>query len=132
VADVPFVGYTNDTLAALADVRAGDMVDCPHCPYRHPTSGTGDILFFACPTTGRTYLAGVGGKNVIGVEPDASSDGPSPMMVCDECWTNAYPHREPTRVLDAQPDSCAGCGQETRSGIFLMPKAVAKLWPMRT
>lgn len=39
--------------------------------------------------------------------------------VCDDCWTERNPKRKPYRVSNPAPATCAECGRETDSGIFI-------------
>lgn len=64
----PYIGYSNETLAKLPDMKDGETITCPHCWKTHAVEGTGGTYFYQCHD--KTYLAGVGGKNVVNVKPD--------------------------------------------------------------
>lgn len=78
MADTPYIGFGNDTLDDLPELRSGDMIVCPRCSSVHEVSGGKDeagnptdiLLFYKCG--GKTYLAGVAGRCVAGVKPDVS------------------------------------------------------------
>lgn len=61
-------GYRESTLRALPPIEAGDSVECTECGESHVVSGFRN-LFIIC--RGRTMLAGVAGRCVLGVAPDA-------------------------------------------------------------
>lgn len=59
----------NEELAKLPLAQKGDMIDCPHCPDKHPlecgtNSKTGkedeSLLFYRCKD--KLYLAAIDGK----------------------------------------------------------------------
>ena len=39
--------------------------------------------------------------------------------LCDDCWKARAGDRVPVRIRDADPETCAQCGQETTSGIWV-------------
>jgi RNA polymerase subunit RPABC4/transcription elongation factor Spt4 len=47
--------------------------------------------------------------------------------VCDRCWALIRPNREPARLVQAESETCAVCGQDTTSGIYVRmdPSSVA-------
>lgn len=66
-----FFAIGNEELEGQPQIKKGDMFDCPHCPDKHPLEcgknpKTGEesalLLFYKCPKTGNTYLAGIDGK----------------------------------------------------------------------
>jgi hypothetical protein len=66
-----FLAVGNEELEGQPSAKKGDMFDCPHCPDKHPlgcgkNTKTGEdddlLLFYKCPKTGHSYLAGVAGK----------------------------------------------------------------------
>lgn len=38
--------------------------------------------------------------------------------LCDDCWHQLQPEREPVRLIDAEEERCHLCEQLTRSGIW--------------
>lgn len=72
--DVPYIGYSNDTLEKCPPVKEGDSLQCRRCGLRHELKaapgGPPVMLFYSCG--GQAYLGGVGGKLVAFVEPDVS------------------------------------------------------------
>ena len=46
--------------------------------------------------------------------------------VCEDCWYSLYPEREPTRLRQAEIETCCKCGIQTWSGIYIRidPKTV--------
>jgi hypothetical protein len=121
------IGYSNETLATLPDLAAGAEVRCPRCRQPHVVldSEPPGLLSIHCPLSegfieSETFLVGVGGKDVRGVQPDLSRDRP-PVALCDECWSHgANPEHEPNRMVDADEAACGVCGEPTRSGIFVL------------
>jgi hypothetical protein len=39
--------------------------------------------------------------------------------ICDDCWKQREPNREPVRITDTDPEPCCFCGQEHQSGIYV-------------
>ena len=39
--------------------------------------------------------------------------------ICEACWSRRCPGRIPVRIADASVETCAYCGLETDSGIFV-------------
>ena len=39
--------------------------------------------------------------------------------ICDECWEEREPGREPARLKPRVLDDCCFCGNMTRSGIYV-------------
>jgi hypothetical protein len=125
--DVPYVGFTNDTLAKLPEVKPGDAIECPHCGERHPLENPAPdtaeplIMFYHCQ--GKPYVGAVQNRNVIGVQPDVSS-GESGRMeskpMCWACWHAKEGTRVPTRLKDPECEPCWRCGELTNSGIFYL------------
>ena len=73
MADIPFVGFSNETLNRQPKVRKGDVVECPHCGGEHVLYGcTGSLtlLFYDC--AGNAYLAAINGRLTIGTPADMS------------------------------------------------------------
>lgn len=75
----PYIGFSNETLAKLKALDPYDPILCPYCGELHlarPAQGSegksADLLFFEC--NGKSFLAGIGGKNVIGVSADVSGE----------------------------------------------------------
>ncbi len=38
--------------------------------------------------------------------------------LCDNCWQERYPDREPFRMTSGESEQCCICGQDTDSGIY--------------
>ena len=108
------IGYGNDTLETLPPIKVGDVIVCPECGCRHVVGlgspGASDVLlFYKCPMSGKQYLAGVKGKNVIGVPSDLREDREH--WLCEPCWASLNRGREPQRVPGPLPvRSCCQCG----------------------
>ena len=72
--DIPFVGFSNETLNRQPKVRKGDVVKCPHCGGEHALqacdSGSEILLFYKC--SGNAYLGAVNGRLTIGTPADMS------------------------------------------------------------
>lgn len=75
----PYIGYGNDELAKLPEVKAGDVIVCPRCDKGHTLEAgkdakTGEattlLLFYRC--RGDTYLAAVDQRLVTGTKPTVS------------------------------------------------------------
>ncbi len=72
--NIPYVGFSNDTLAQQPRISLGDKIKCPHCGEPHAIEGgknedgkeTDLLLFFKCD--GCLYLAGVDVRLTIDVE----------------------------------------------------------------
>lgn len=71
---IPYVGFGNETLEQLPMIRAGDMIDCPGCGKSHEAHGSGQLLFYQCGA--RSFIAGIGGRNVVGIKSDIAGDLP--------------------------------------------------------
>jgi len=77
LSEVPYVGFANETLERLKDVRKGDVIICPRCGKQHVLkAGRNEkgeesdlILFYKCGE--QIYLGAINGKLVAGVKPDA-------------------------------------------------------------
>lgn len=39
--------------------------------------------------------------------------------LCNECWKQREPDRQPARLLVTEDEICALCGRPTRSGIYV-------------
>lgn len=72
--DVPYVGFSGDTLARQPRVHKGDIVECPRCGGEHILyacdDGSETLLFYNCGDN--TYLGAVAGRLVIGIPADIS------------------------------------------------------------
>lgn len=46
--------------------------------------------------------------------------------ICDPCWISRHPARPSTRLLSPDAETCAFCGRQTTSGIYVRvdPKTV--------
>ena len=77
---VPFIGFSNATLARCPELHAGEIVICEICKMPHVVKAFGSnnspetLLAYRCDQTGSDYLCGVGSKNVMGVKADASGE----------------------------------------------------------
>ena len=83
MSNTPYIGFGHSTLDDCLPLQIGQTIRCPHCGGRHVVEGstnmkTGKVsdllLAYQCPKTGKTYLAGVNGKSVMGIEADASGE----------------------------------------------------------
>lgn len=69
--DLPFIAFGNAELGDSPPLHIGEAILCPHCGESHIVEGgkneAGEVvdtlLFYKCGDT--SYLAGVGGKNVM-------------------------------------------------------------------
>ena len=54
--------------------------------------------------------------------------------ICNACWTRRHPERMPVRVRERTVETCAYCGRETDSGIYVRdnPDRVPYPQPGRT
>jgi hypothetical protein len=68
----PYVGFSNETLQGLPPLNGGDLIDCPRCRGQHAVEEQPPLLVYACSGTG--YIAGVDGRNVMGVKPDVKGE----------------------------------------------------------
>ena len=74
----PYVGFGNDSLDKQPKLSIGDKIICPRCKLIHQVKGARDshgdetdlLLLYDCG--GASYLAGVGGRSVVGVPSDCS------------------------------------------------------------
>jgi hypothetical protein len=69
----PYIGFSAATMAKQPLIAAGDFVDCPHCGSLHEVVDAeppGHLLFYRCGPT--AYLAGLGGRCVVGLRADVS------------------------------------------------------------
>jgi len=75
-----YIGFGNDTLAKLPDVTEGEEVPCSGCSGMHPLRCGRDeqgeksnlLLFYSCPSSGKTYLGAIKGKLMMFKKPDVS------------------------------------------------------------
>lgn len=75
--EIPYIGFSNSTLAKLPEVKAGDEITCPHCHGKHrlepmkDETGKGSelVLIFRCGAG--TFLGAAAGRLVAGREADA-------------------------------------------------------------
>jgi hypothetical protein len=125
VSRTPYVGFSNVTLAKLPGLTAGQLIDCPQCKGKHPAcaSDPPTALWYVCG--GQMHLAGVAGKNVVGVKPDTSSESEGPHALCDSCWerrcmVRGEPGRVPVTVRMPRSVPCCVCGGMTRAGIWVV------------
>lgn len=51
--------------------------------------------------------------------------------VCDDDWRKLRGDRWPTRVKDAKVETCAFCGEDTRSGIYIRENPSMVKYPAR-
>lgn len=126
-AEVPYVGFLNETLARLPRVNLGDPIRCPQCASEHvledpSVAATGQVmLFYHC--RGQLYVGAVEGRNIIGVKPDVASGEGGRMEskpMCWSCWHALEDPRVPTRLRNPSAQTCWRCGTETESGIYYL------------
>lgn len=62
----------NEELRDCPPLEVGDAVTCPHCGEQHTVHLTtvkdgspGEIMYYKCPETGRSHIAGYKGKFVM-------------------------------------------------------------------
>lgn len=68
----PYIGFSNETLSTLPDMRDGDEITCPLCKKTHSVYRVGPMFFYGCGDG--TYLAGINGKCTIGVPVDVRGE----------------------------------------------------------
>jgi hypothetical protein len=71
--EIPYIGFSGETLEKLPDVKDGDTFPCPKCGENHVLQATKEdprTLFFRC--RGQLYLGGASGKLVAFMKPDVS------------------------------------------------------------
>lgn len=39
--------------------------------------------------------------------------------ICEVCWEERNPNRQPVKVKDAETEICGFCGEHTNSGIYV-------------
>lgn len=39
--------------------------------------------------------------------------------ICDPCWDERHPYREPVQMIDAPRETCCFCGEPTTGGIYV-------------
>lgn len=75
---IPYVGFSNATLARCPPIQEGDEITCPGCQQKHRVTKHGapptELYFFQCGDA--SNIAGINGKNVIGVKVDVSGEIP--------------------------------------------------------
>lgn len=95
---MPYIGFSNDTLAKLPTIAMGETVRCHKCEKRHPLQearpqGVTPVAipgrnatapppptvlgFFHCPTMHKDYLGSINGHNVTGIQSDISGKIPT-------------------------------------------------------
>ena len=62
-------GFKRATLERRPPISHGEVFGCPHCSDVHQAHGRHGTLFYICQ--GVTHVAGVAGRNVVGLRPDA-------------------------------------------------------------
>lgn len=72
---VPYIGFSNETLAKLPPAKEGDTIKCKRCGEPHllqaAKGGPGaPMLFYHCG--GKSYVGGIAGKLIAFQEPDVS------------------------------------------------------------
>ena len=74
----PYIGFSNDNLAKLPKVKAGDEFNCPRCEGRHTLlpanadDGEEICLFYKCG--GTAYLGALDGRLIAGQKSDVSGE----------------------------------------------------------
>lgn len=75
---LPYIGYSNETLAQQPAAKPGMLIHCDKCRRRHRLRAADDgsevLLFYHC--CGATYLASVAGRLVTGIKPDVTGSVP--------------------------------------------------------
>lgn len=74
---IPYVTFGGGELKNQPKTKEGMEIICPDCGQLHKIKygtncktgeKTNDLCCYSCPQTGKTYLAGVNGKLIIGIE----------------------------------------------------------------
>jgi len=68
-----WVAFGNNELEKLPDMKKGDVIICSHCGKKHKVKAFkdkdgNDTNMFAYECGEKLYLAGVDGKNILGVK----------------------------------------------------------------
>ncbi len=71
---IPYIGFGNDTLAKLPALKTGDEIVCPTCKGKHAIEGDSFFLSYRCGD--KTFMAGINGRNTMGVPADVSGEIP--------------------------------------------------------
>lgn len=68
IVEVGGIGFTEETVANLPEMKPGETFTCQHCWKTHDAEGEGGTLFYRC--NGRLFIAAIAGRNVTNVKPD--------------------------------------------------------------
>lgn len=80
---IPYIGFANNELEKQPRIRIGDGIICPHCEEVHYVHGginvetkeeTDSLLFYRCKKTGKSHLAGISGKLIVGLKTFCSGE----------------------------------------------------------
>lgn len=81
---IPYVAFGNEELEKCAKITEEGMeIICPHCGQLHKIEygknaktgeKTNSLSFYKCPTTKKTYLAGVDGRLIMGLKGNRSGN----------------------------------------------------------
>lgn len=87
--NIPYVGFSNETLRTLPRVNKGDLVKCHTCDGHHVLRGgtangvESDLLmFFSCGN--KSYLGAIDGHLITGTRSDCHGEIPSTPSTTDE------------------------------------------------
>lgn len=70
--EIPWIGFGGEQLAGRPPLRDGDVIVCPHCKANHEVKDSKPPMLLMYNCAGTTYIAGINGVSVIGVEPATS------------------------------------------------------------
>ena len=70
---VPYVGFSNDSLAKMERAKAGDEIICQKCARTHVLEDSTPpmLLFYKCGDA--IYLGGIDGRLTVGKKADVAS-----------------------------------------------------------
>lgn len=111
------LAISNTQLEQCTPLSLGMGVRCPDCGQFHETieidpSVGAELLFIRCPDGLPLRVVGVKGKNILTRPPEIT------FPLCDTCWGEREPGREPHRIGDPLEETCGYCGGRTSSGIY--------------
>ena len=74
----PYIGFSNNTLETLPEVKKGDTVACKKCGKDHALrpakdrDGNDSILLLSYKCGDTSYVAAIGGRLIMGTKSDVS------------------------------------------------------------
>lgn len=75
---LPYIGFSNATLAQQPEARPGDLIRCGRCARRHrlraADDGSTTLLWYRCG--GDVYLGALAGRLIVGVRADVRGSIP--------------------------------------------------------